>query len=210
MARALRSRHVGIRQLAIVAGLGFALLAPSVAFAQDHRSHFGKGKQYVGVSTGVGIGFSMGFMGDGDGKDVEYFDLRPRYGVGVTDVVGDGSWYRGNLDFMLEGEFLFNFDGGTFTALTTMFRYNFLSSETVVPFFELGSGFGNLDFDLNDQSDGFNFSPQLGGGLHYFVSDRVSVDGAARWHHISNAGTKHPNNSINDWNLTLGFTYYLN
>jgi opacity protein-like surface antigen len=204
-----RTRHFHIW----LAGLGIALLAllvaPAASFAEDHRSHFGKGKQYIGLSTGVGIGFSMGFMGDGDGKDVEFFDLRPRYGVGLTDVLGEGHWYRGNLDIMLEGEFLFEFSGGTFLAFTPVFRYNFLSYERVVPFVELGSGFGDLDFDLDDQADGFNFSPQFGGGFHYFVGDQFSFDSAVRWHHLSNASINSPNNSINDWNFSVGFTYYL-
>ena len=196
-----------------MAGLSTALLAalvaPATSFADDPRSHFGKGKQYIGASAGIGIGFSMGFMGDGDGKDVEFFDLRPRYGVGLTDIVGEGRWYRGSLDFMLEGEFLFGFDGGTFFAITPLIRYHFLSYESVVPFVELGSGFGNLDFDLSDQADGFAFNPQLGGGFHYFVGDQISLDSAIRWHHLSNAHINTPNNSINDWNFIAGFTYYL-
>jgi opacity protein-like surface antigen len=186
-----------------------AVLAQDDARADDYRDLFGKGKQYVGLSLGSGVGFSMGFMGDGDGKDVNFFDLRPRYGVGVTNVLGEGHWYRGDIDFMLEGEFLFEFDGGTYQGLALMFRYNFLREGRLIPFVELGSGMGNLDFDLDDQSDGFNLTPQLGIGFHYFVAERVSLNGATRWHHISNGGTKHPNNSINDFTFTVGATYFL-
>lgn len=185
------------------------VLAQGEAMADDYRDLFGRGEQYIGLSLGAGVAFSMGFMGDGDGRNADFFDLRPRYGVGVTDVLGEDSWYRGNLDFMLEGEFLFDFDGGTYQGAALMFRYNFLREGRLIPFVEAGSGMGNLDFGLNDQDDGFSFTPQGGVGFHYFVGERISLDSAVRFHHVSNAGTHHPNNSINDIKFTAGFSYFL-
>jgi len=188
-----------------------ASLTPALAAAADdvHRERFGKGKRHVGLSLGAGTGFSLGFAGDGDGRDVDFFDLRPRFGVGISDAMGAGKWYMGSFDLLFEGEFLFEFSGGTYQGGALIFRYNFLSGTRFFPFIEGGSGMGNLDFDLRDQSDGFNFSPQGGAGFHYFVGERVSLGTAVRYHHISNAGINSPNNSINDFTFTASFSYFL-
>jgi hypothetical protein len=197
-------------------GLGLAVFlcaalstATNASADGDYRERFGKGKKHVGLSLGAGTGFSMGFQGDGDGRNVNFFDLRPRFGVGISEDKGVDKWYLGNWDILLEGEFLFEFDHGTYQGVALLFRYNFLSGSRFFPFFDFGSGIGNLDFDLDDQADGFSFSPQFGPGFHYFVGERMSLNSAVRYHHISNAGTHKPNNSINDITFTLGFTYFL-
>lgn len=190
--------------------LAAALTPVLTAGADDGPSErFGKGKRHVGLSLGGGTGFSLGFAGDGDGRHVDFFDLRPRFGVGIANQLGADEWYQGNFDLLLEGEFLFDFDGGTYQGVALLFRYNFLNGSRFFPFIEGGSGIGNLDFDLDDQDDGVSFSPQGGVGFHYFVGERLSLGAAARYHHISNAGTHHPNNSINDFTFSASLSYFL-
>ena len=188
-----------------------ASLTPALAAVadDDYRERFGKGKRHIGLSLGAGTGFSLGFAGDGDGRNVDFFDLRPRLGAGISDDFGECEWYLGNFDFLVEGEFLFEFNGGSYQGVALLFRYNFLNGSRFFPFVEGGSGIGRLDFDLDDQDDGFSFSPQGGAGFHYFVAERISLDGAVRYHHISNAGIRKPNNSINDFTFTTGFSYFL-
>ena len=196
--------------LSLVVLLAAALTAaPNSSAEDDYGERFGKGKRHIGLSLGAGTGFSMGFIGDGDGRNVDFFDLRPRFGRGVTDELAADKWYRGNLDFLVEGEFLFEFDHGTYQGAAFLFRYNFLNGSRFIPFVEAGSGIGNLDFDLRDQDDGVSFSPQGGVGFHYFVGERVSLNAAVRYHHISNAATHQPNNSINDFTFSAGFSYFL-
>jgi hypothetical protein len=194
--------------LAILLGASLSA-APDSSADDDYRARFGKGKRHVGLSLGAGTGFSMGFSGDGDGRNVDFFELRPRFGVGVSDELGADEWYLGNVDLLVEGEFLFEFDHGTYQGVALLFRYNFLNGSRFFPFIEGGSGIGNLDFDLVDQDDGVSFSPQGGVGFHYFVGERLSLNAAARYHHISNAGTHMPNNSINDFTFSAGFSYFL-
>ena len=205
----MRSRPDG-RRLGLIVLLA-ASLTPALAVVADdgHRERFGKGKRHVGLSLGAGTGFSLGFAGDGDGRNVDFFDLRPRFALGISDDLGADEWYLGNFDLLLEGEFLFEFDGGSYQGVALLFRYNFLNGSRFFPFIEGGSGIGNLDFDLDDQDDGVSFSPQGGVGFHYFVGERLSLGAAARYHHISNAGTHHPNNSINDFTFTASLSYFL-
>jgi len=171
---------------------------------------FGYGKQYVFVQSGYGAGFAFDFVGSGDGSEVQTFNTFSGYGVGISDIYADDSWYRGNFDFIWQGEFTYNFQptGGYSAGSGFLFRYNFLANKKFVPYVELGIGFGYLGYGLKDQSDGFVFSPQGSLGAHYFITDNVSINGSWRVHHMSNSGLQQPNNSINSNVFSLGATYF--
>ncbi|MEE9397934.1 MAG: hypothetical protein V3V31_13065, partial [Methylococcales bacterium] len=78
--------------------------------AEDYpRDAFGEGKRYASFQVGYGEGLSFGFMGQGDGRTVEYLATFPSFGVGISDIVADDSWFRGNVDVVLEGEFITGF-----------------------------------------------------------------------------------------------------
>ena len=173
-------------------------------------NHFGQGKIYATLQGGWGKAFSLGIAGDGDGRHSEYSAILPQLNIGLTDVLGENSWYRGNLDVVFEGEFLIAYEPqrGYTAGLGLLLRYNFLFSEQWVPYLEIGGGVGTLDFDLRDQADGLIFYPQAGLGMHYFLTDNFSADLGWRFHHMSNANTKMPNNSINASLLLLGFSWY--
>lgn len=185
----------------------------SVVNANGNSSsgHFGYGKLYSGLQGGWGKAFSLGSVaGDGDGRKAEYVAILPQLGIGLTNVVGEKSWFRGNLDAVFQGEFLAAYEpnSGYSAGLSLLLRYNFLYSDQWAPYVELGGGVGTLDFDLRDQSDGLVFYPQAGFGVHYFFTDRMSVDLGWRFHHMSNANTKLPNNSINASLVLFGFSWY--
>jgi len=186
--------------------------APPVSTAQvETNANFGYGRQELSIAAGYGFGVGLGGSNTGNLKDIRFAALIPRWGIGLTDPLADGTWYEGNLDLLIEGAFLFayrpvhGFAGGG----TLMLRYNFLESGRVVPFLEAGAGLLGTDFDLKGQSDGFNFSVQGGLGLHFFLLPRLAVTAEARLHHISNAGLRQPNNGINDCLFLLGASFFL-
>jgi len=173
--------------------------------------HFGYGALYSGLQGGWGKAFALGNLaGDGDGRKVEYVAILPQLGVGLTNIVGKNAWFKGNLDAVFQGEFLAAYqpNSGYSAGLSLLLRYNFLYSRQWVPYLELGGGVGKLDFGLRNQSDGLVFYPQAGLGMHYFFTDNMSVDLGWRFHHMSNANTKLPNNSINASLLLFGFSWY--
>ena len=182
----------------------------TVSADNSNLDHFGQGKIYTTLQGGWGKAFSLGIAGDGDGRHSEYSAILPQLNIGLTDVLGENSWYRGNLDVVFEGEFLLAYEPqqGYTAGLGLLLRYNFLFSEQWVPYLEIGGGVGTLDFDLRDQADGLIFYPQAGLGMHYFLTDNFSADLGWRFHHMSNANTKMPNNSINASLLLLGFSWY--
>lgn len=197
------------RHIMCVGLLGFVFSATA---SNDHHSqHFAAGNLYTSLQGGWGKGFSLGSLaGDGDGKNVEYVAILPQLVIGLSDVVGGNAWYRGNLDAVFEGEFLAGYEpnSGYSAGLSLLLRYNFLYSEQLVPYLELGGGVGYLDFDLRNQADGLIFYPQAGLGLHYFFTDNMSVDLGWRFHHMSNANSELPNNSINSSLLLFGFSWF--
>ncbi len=138
---------------------------------------FGFGKKFVGLQLGYGDGIGFDFMGDGDGRLASYLAIFPHLGVGVSNLLGRDSWYQGNFDMVLEGEFIRNFkpNDGYSIGVATLARYNFRSLRVVTPYVEAGGGIGYLDFDLRDQSDGVIFYPQIGAGFRLSMSKRCQV-----------------------------------
>lgn len=185
----------------------------SLSYAEKSISdNFGYGKIHAGLQVGWGKAFSLGIAGDGDGRHVEYAAILPQLSIGLTNILGKDSWYQGNLDAIFEGEFLIGYqpNDGYSAGLGLLLRYNFLSFQDWAPYVEIGGGFGVLDFNLRDQADGLIFYPQAGLGMHYFATDDLSLDVGWRFHHMSNADTELPNNSINASLLQVGFSWYFN
>jgi len=205
--RVLRNKFV---QIALVFSLinfcGFGM----VMAEGSPNDKFGYGKSHLGLQLGYGLGMSLGFVGWGDGSQVSYMAAFPSYGIGISDIFADEDWYRGNVDLVVQGEFIKNFQpsdgyslGGGF-----LFRYNFLANKKFIPYLELGLGFGSLNFGLDDQIDGFVFSPQGGVGAYYFISDHIAINAAWKLHHMSNSGIEQPNNSVNASVFLLGVNYF--
>ena len=127
---------------------------------------FGSGKQEIAIAVGYAFPLPVGNTTP-EIDDLQYVFLAPRWGIGITDPLGGGAFYRGNFELLVEGQFFFETEptsgfGGGFALL---FRYNFLPEGKFIPFVEAGAGILGLDFDVAGQDDGFNFSPQAGLGF---------------------------------------------
>ncbi|MCK5888401.1 MAG: acyloxyacyl hydrolase [Methylococcales bacterium] len=201
---------MSIKTVSILLILTLNSFLPTAHAEGSITNKFGYGKIHAGLQTGWGKAFSLGIAGNGDGRHVEYAAILPQFSVGLTDVVADSSWLKGNLDAIFEGEFLIGYEpnSGYSAGLGLLLRYNFLSFDQWAPYVELGGGFGVLEFDLRDQADGLIFYPQAGLGVHYFATDELSLDLGWRFHHMSNADSEMPNNSINASLLQVGFSWY--
>jgi len=179
----------------------------------DHRALFHRGGMQVALLAGYGVGFRAGSEKNrrisAELGDVGIAQVIPRFGVGITDPLWGDSWIRGNVEILFEGALLFNtsphfgFAGGVGSTL----RYNFLPWRRVVPYIDANFGVLGLDFDLERQSDGFNFNVGFGTGSHWFVGERFSIVTEVRWQHISNADTSQPNDGINDVLFLIGLSY---
>ena len=117
--------------------------------------------------------------------------------------------------------------GGTFSGVTLtpiLLRWNFEGSRRLTWWAQGGGGvlwtnhkypaFGGAPYNL--QNDGpnadasvWNFTPQGGIGLHYFVKPRRSIDLGANAIHISSASLGDRNPGVNaSVQFTLGYTWW--
>jgi opacity protein-like surface antigen len=197
--------------------LALALLnvAPAVGAAGSDGSGedvapapFRRGAWQVSLAAGYGDGLDFGADESGD---VELAAVAPQVGVGLTDVVGGGALHRGQLALLAEGTYLDAFEprDGHAAGAALLLRYHWLGlSERFVPFVQAGAGMVELDFDLADQEDGFNFTLQAGVGVLYRVGRRAAVTAEWRLHHISNAGLDAPNDGINTGQVLIGASFF--
>jgi len=199
--------------LALLLAAG-ALAQPAAASPDrtgaDPETRFARGSQEWSLAVGQGTGFELFGSAGSDLVDVEFAALVPRWGMVVSDPLGDGAWYRGSLQLLTEGAFLYAYEpkGGFAWGATLALRWNFLASERIVPFVTLGAGLVDLEFDLEHQADGINFTPQGGVGLHVRASRRTSLTAEWRLHHISNADLRQDNDGINDGLFLIGASYF--
>jgi lipid A 3-O-deacylase len=190
---------------------GRALAAGSAEQPGTYDSAFGFGKQSLGLSGGYGFALPVGGTDAPELEDIQFVYVTPRWGVGISNPLGERSWYRGNFELLLEGTFLYMFEpkSGIAGGLAPMLRYNFLTGGRVIPFLQAGAGVIALDADLSRQSDGLNFILQSGVGLHFFLSQSTALTGEWRFHHISNASIHDKNAGINSSLFMLGVTFFL-
>lgn len=194
-----------------LAALVVVLALPVGAGAEElPHAHVSAGDIQVGASTGYGFGFvrAPAYRG-GETDDVDAVPLFPQIGYRLTDRLGGDAWYAGSFEVLLEGILLWQTEphSGFAGGAGLLFRYDLLSVPYVIPFAEIGGGMMDLDFDLNDQADGFNFSLHGGAGVRYFFDPNWSVSLVGRWQHISNAGTTLPNDGIDMLQPLLGVSY---
>jgi lipid A 3-O-deacylase len=193
---------------------GFILFArPEAAVSAEGSEDlhpYGRGKQHVGLSLGYGEGFEFFSSRNNENSEVEHTLVMPNWSIGLTDGLASGRWYEGSLDLVGEAQYFSNDEprSGYYAAGAISLRYNFLAMKRVVPFFSMGTGIGYLDYDLDDQRDGLNFVLQGGVGLAVPINRKWGVTAESRFHHISNANTRDPNDGINSGVFILGTTFY--
>lgn len=117
--------------------------------------------------------------------------------------------------------------GGTFTGASItpiILRWNFTHGERLMPWVQGAGGliwtnhkfpaFGSNILNLNNDGPGsdtsvWNFTPQFGVGMHYFVKPRRSIDFAANAVHISSASLGDKNPGVNaSVQFAVGYSWW--
>jgi opacity protein-like surface antigen len=203
MRRAVLSRVAPILVALTCTAIGSEVLADKPDPGDWASERFGAGKKRIELSAGYGRGFSPS-------PEVSMAEVLPRFGIGLEDFGARDDWYRGNLEILADGIFAFNTEphSGYVVGAGAALRYNFLAGRRIVPYVDGSVGLVYLDFDLAEQSDGFNFALGVGGGIRWFATERWSLSPELRWQHFSNAGTQLPNRGINALVVLLGASYH--
>ncbi|MFA5008352.1 MAG: acyloxyacyl hydrolase [Candidatus Omnitrophota bacterium] len=126
------------------------------------------------------------------------FDMKP-----LTSKVGLNP--KGRIDFILEPfiNTVIAPNSNVEVGSNFLFEYVFPLSEKLQPYVKGGVGALYMSQHTVEQSTQYNFLPQGGAGIRYFIKDNVALDLEYRYRHLSNASLKHPNSGI-DANMYLG------
>lgn len=145
------------------------------------------------IETGVVTGFVQGTTAIGHAQSANRSAVLvlPRVGMVLTDPLGE-SWWQGNVELLVEPlfarftkPFAAEAAGGSLVV-----QYNFLSFGRWMPFWQAGAGmvWTNLAPRIPEQSAQFEFLLDTGLGVHYFMTETLTLTTAVRLHHLSNAG----------------------
>lgn len=88
-------------------------------------------------------------------------------------------------------------------------KFTFPVFEKARPYIKGGVGVLYMSQHTYEQSTKYNFLPQVGGGLQYFLNEKVAVNFEYRYRHLSNASTKSPNRGIDADLFLCGFSFFL-
>jgi len=126
------------------------------------------------------------------------FDMKP-----LTSKIGLNP--KGRIDFILEPfiNTVTTPNSNVEVGSNFLFEYVFPLSEKLQPYVKGGIGALYMSQHTLEQSTQYNFLPQGGGGIRYFIKDNIALDFEYRYRHLSNASIKHPNSGI-DANMYLG------
>ncbi len=186
------------------------------------------------VNGGTGIGnrsdfhfFSLGFqVGKPIGRPLRAGVLSGQFELGANIMPLWQAYTPGPHEqtFVYEGKtYTQSVGGGTYTGVSltpVIFRWNFLTrSRRFQPWFQ---GAGGLIYTPHKfppdvlvphgtpgATSVWNFSPQGGGGFHYFIHDRRSIDVGVNAIHISSASLGDHNPGVNaSVQFQVGYTFW--
>jgi opacity protein-like surface antigen len=89
------------------------------------------------------------------------------------------------------------------------FKINFLQQSWIQPFIAASVGFLYFQDDVPvPHSSRFNFTPELGVGVQFFVAPKRALTLGYKFHHMSNANTGESNPGMDSNVLYAGFSFF--
>ena len=194
-------------QLVLMSGLsstGFA--------AVDARETVQKGTVEFGFLTGFWQATDVINAGGNARTNRNAVFILPQWGVVLTDEL-EASWFSGNVEVFVEpmaAHFFQPFSASAFGG-TLNLKYNFLSFGRWMPFWDGGAGalWTDLAPRIPEQDTQFNFILQTGPGVHYFLTDQLTLTSGVRFSHISNSDIGDRNTGLNAWLFNFGFSFFV-
>ena len=194
-------RQVGaLRIISVVLGamlwIDGGVAAAGSAF--EARDVVTRGAVEIGAVSGFWQGTTA--VGNSPSANRSAVFVLPRVGMVLTDPLGTGRW-QGNVEVLVEPlfarftkPFAAETAGGSFVL-----KYNFLSFGRWMPFWDAGAGmvWSNLAPRIPEESTQFEFVLETGPGVHYFMTETLTLTMGVRFHHFSNAGIGDRNTGLN-------------
>lgn len=98
------------------------------------------------------------------------------------------------------------------TGANFLLRLGYRLFDRVSAYVECGLGFIYMTQHTREQSTQYNFTPQAGGGLYFFLNKQrsLALNVGYRRRHLSNASFKQPNKGINTDMALIGISWFFN
>lgn len=160
--------------------------------------------------VGILSGYASGDLIDKDDYELVLtvlrfgFDLKPFINKFHLDVPGI-------LEFMVEpfANTVISPDSNAEVGFNLLFKYAYPLTERIYPYFEGGAGFVYMTQHTLEQGTQYNFVPQVGAGITYFIKkDKLALNLGYRYRHLSNCSVEHPNKGINVSTVLAGVSLF--
>ncbi|WP_458776723.1 acyloxyacyl hydrolase [Desulforhopalus sp. 52FAK] len=154
-------------------------------------------------------GYGQSIPGWGEtSQRVETVDLIPRYNHHLIDNIGS-SWYRGYHSLLLELPLSITTspDVSSMVGANFLAAYTFTADQVWQPYLFGGGGPVYSFADIPEMGAELNGNYQFGIGLKHSLDELHKLLFEVRYHHISNAGTKEPNDPLNSAKILIGVTF---
>jgi len=170
--------------------------------------HDGRGTWELGAFLGGGTGA-------GKSSDTQFLLAGGRAGLVLTPDLFTGTPVRGNLEYAVEVMpvyTVFTPNGAVYGASIKPFlvQWNFTKPQRLIPYLHIAGGvlFTTSDIPPPNTSS-INFTPQIGGGVHWFHRPDRSIDFSLDVVHHSNAslGDHNPGYNASVF-FTVGYSWY--
>jgi opacity protein-like surface antigen len=159
----------------------------------------------LSFSVGYGQNFHIGTHGKNVSADVKYVPFIISWTKTFAKFSGSASMayaFEGFLSYAKQEE-----EDRYLVGLTPFLIYNFKAYQKFVPYAEVGLGIAATNLDPKGFGGDFGFTPQAGFGVRYALSHHQFIRFSYRFHHISNAGLKKRNQSIDANFILIGYSF---
>lgn len=154
-------------------------------------------------------GYGQSFPGWGlTTQRVETIDIIIRHNHHIFNNLGSG-WYQGFHSALLElpVHIVVRPDESAMVGVNFLASYTFTANANWQPYLFGGGGPVYSFADIPGMGATLNGNYQFGVGLKHSMNSKYNLLFEFRYHHISNAGTKEPNDPLNSCKFLIGITF---
>lgn len=204
----LESRQPGAPTAIYSAPVAIPEPAESILQGEDASGKGKRGKSFL-KEFAVLTGFARGNLKDKD--DYKFVPAIFRFGFDLKRFLNKISFSPKELfEFQVEPfvSAVISPDTNAEFGANLLFKYGYFFTKKFCPYIEAGAGVIYITQHTREQSTQYNFIPQVGAGISYFLNDNLAVSAGYRYRHLSNASIKAPNKGINVDMVVFGISWY--
>ncbi len=145
------------------------------------------------------------------GQDYQIVSFMPRWGYDIRGAASKiGLKAPGRLEFLVEplANVVLTPDVNAEAGCSFLLKFGLPLGSELMWFMEGGLGMLYMTQHTLEQGTQYNFLPQAGAGIHYFLTEKWAFTSAYRFRHLSNAGASSRNSGINANMYLVGFSHF--